>query len=97
MNKAFLAFASMIITGFILKSYNKLKEKPATKEEVYRAMKKAEYNRRKRDLNALRPSDGLCDAMPMAPSFGYKYDGSLEPKAPIGQASDGCAMMGVAR
>lgn len=85
MSKAFLAFASMIITGFVIKSYKKFKEKPATKEELYRTMK-AEALRRNRDLNGhirekylsdLPPSKDLMDSMAMA--------------------SDGCAMMGVAR
>lgn len=84
MNKAFLSIATMIVTGFIIKSYHKLKEKPATKEEIYLAMKR-EVNRRKREdmarlsprLDSLRPSNDQCDAMAMA--------------------SNGCAMMGVAR
>jgi len=85
MNKAFLAFASMIVTGFILKSYKKLKEKPVTKEELYRTMK-AEALKRNRDLNGhirqkylsdIPPSKDLMDSMAMA--------------------SDGCAMMGVGR
>ena len=84
MNKAFLSIATMIVTGFIIKSYCKLKQKPATKEEIYRAVKR-EANRRKREemarlsprLDSLRPSNDLMDSMAMA--------------------SNGCAMMGVAR
>ena len=84
MNKAFLAFASMIVTGFILKSYKKLKEKPLTKEELYRTMK-AEALRRKRDAEArLSPKFGELD------SSCYQQDGKA-------MASNGCAMMGVAR
>ena len=35
MHKIFLAVSSMIVTGFIMKSYKKLREKPDTEEEVY--------------------------------------------------------------
>lgn len=35
MHKIFLAVSSMIVTGFIMKSYRKLREKPETEEEVY--------------------------------------------------------------
>ena len=35
MHKIFLAVSSMIVTGFIMKSYRKLREKPDTEEEVY--------------------------------------------------------------
>ena len=87
MNKAFLAFATMIVTGFVIKSYKKLKEKPATKEELYRTMK-AEALRRKRDAEArLSPKFGELD------SSCYQQDARLN----LAQASDGCAMMGVAR
>ena len=39
MHKIFLAVSSMIFTGFLMKSWNKLHEKPDTKEEVYRRMR----------------------------------------------------------
>ena len=35
MHKIFLAVSSMIVTGFLMKSYRKLREKPESKEEVY--------------------------------------------------------------
>lgn len=35
MHKIFLAVSSMIVTGFLMKSYKKLREKPETNEEVY--------------------------------------------------------------
>ena len=35
MHKIFLAVSSMIVTGFLMKSYRKLREKPETEEEVY--------------------------------------------------------------
>ena len=39
MHKIFLAVSSMIVAGFLMKSWKKLHEKPETKEEVYRRMK----------------------------------------------------------
>ena len=35
MHKIFLAVSSMIVTGFLMKSYRKLREKPDTEEEEY--------------------------------------------------------------
>ena len=35
MHKIFLAVSSMIVTGFLMKSYRKLREKPDTEEELY--------------------------------------------------------------
>ena len=46
MHKIFLAVSSMIVTGFLMKSYKKLREKPDTDEEVYRLMKAAHKNHR---------------------------------------------------
>ena len=48
MHKIFLAVSSMIVTGFLMKSFMKMKncEKPGTKEEVYRLMKAAHNNHR---------------------------------------------------
>ena len=46
MKKLFLAVSSMIVTGFLMKSYRKLREKPDTDEEVYRLMKAAHKNHR---------------------------------------------------
>ena len=46
MNRIFLAVASMICTHFVVKVYDKLTQKPPTKEEIYRRMR-AEYERRK--------------------------------------------------
>lgn len=47
MNRIFLAVASMIFTGFLMKSYRKLHEKPESKYDIYRRMK-AEWELRKR-------------------------------------------------
>lgn len=46
MKKLYLAVSSMIVTGFLMKSYKKLHEKPETEEEVYRRMKAAHKNHR---------------------------------------------------
>lgn len=46
MHKIFLAVSSMIVTGFLMKSYRKLREEPETEEEVYRLMKAAHNNHR---------------------------------------------------
>ena len=35
MHKIFLAVSSMIVTGFLIKSYRKLREQPETEGEVY--------------------------------------------------------------
>ena len=35
MNKLFLGIASMIVTHFLLKVYDKMSKEPPTKEEVY--------------------------------------------------------------
>lgn len=48
MNKIFLAITSMVITHFLQKVYRKITEKPTIdREEIYRQMKKAEYERRR--------------------------------------------------
>ena len=46
MKKLFLAVSSMIVTGFLIKSYRKLRDRPDTEEEVYRLMKAAHKNHR---------------------------------------------------
>ena len=45
MHKIFLAVSSMIVTGFLMKSYKKLHEKPETEEEVYEDHLKIESRR----------------------------------------------------
>lgn len=59
MHKIFLAVSSMIVAGFLVKSYKKLREKPETKEDVYRRMK-AEYDRRRAEA---RPVIAKLDAI----------------------------------
>lgn len=76
MHKIFLAVSSMIVTGFLMKSYRKLREKPDTDGEVYEDHLKIERRRADaRDtfnrLDAIStPMDGgpssLIDAL-MAP------------------------------
>ena len=46
MKKLFLAVSSMIVTSFLMKSYRKLRDRPESKEEVYRLMKAAHKNHR---------------------------------------------------
>lgn len=64
MKKLFLAVSSMIVTGFLLKSYKKLREKPDTKEDKIErrcADARATFNR----MDAIStPSDGgLVDSL----------------------------------
>ena len=47
MHKLFLGISSIIVTHFLQKAYRKITEKPTIdKEEIYRQMKKAEYDAR---------------------------------------------------
>lgn len=61
--KVFLAVYSMIVTGFLVKSYRKLRDKPDTKEEVYEDHLKIE--RRCADARATfnRMDGGLLSAI----------------------------------
>lgn len=65
MHKIFLSVASMIFTGFLMKSYKKLREKPETKEDVYRRMK-AEYDRRRVEA---RPVVAKLERISMPPEL----------------------------
>ena len=65
MNKLFLGIASMIVTHFLLKVYDKMSNEPPTKEEVYRLMRaerekiKAMYASSMSKVNAVStPRDG---------------------------------------
>lgn len=61
MNKIFLAISSMIITHFFQKAYRKITEKPVIdKDEIYRQMKKAEYDARRA---AARPVIAKLDSI----------------------------------
>lgn len=46
-NKIFLSVATMIVTGFAIKTWRKMHQKPLSREETYRLMK-AEADRRRR-------------------------------------------------
>lgn len=72
MHKIFLSVATMIFTGFLMKSYKKLHEKPETKEEVYRRMK-AEYDRRRAEA---RPVIAKLDSI-STPRDGEKWMASI--------------------
>ena len=69
MHKIFLAVSSMIVTGFLIKSYRKLREKPesnpGTKEEVYRRMKVAHevHSKLERILAEARAASNRMDAI----------------------------------
>ena len=65
MHKIFLSVVSMIFTGFLMKSYRKLHEKPETKEEVYRRMRAAHEAHREieRLRAAARPTVAKMDAI----------------------------------
>ena len=61
MHKIFLAVSSMIVTHFLQKAYRKITEKPTIdKEEIYRQMKKAEYDARRA---AARPVIAKLDSI----------------------------------
>ena len=92
MHKIFLAVSSMIVAGFLMKSWKKLHEKPETKEEVYRRMK-AEYDRRRAEA---RPVIAKLDAI-STPRDGEKFMASIgtiselqEALRPKNRAVDGC-------
>lgn len=67
MKKLFLAVSAMIVTGFLMKSYEKLCGKPETKEEVYRRMKAAHEAHREieRLRAAARPTVAKMDSISM--------------------------------
>ena len=61
MHKLFLSVASMIVTHFLQNAYRKITEKPTIgKEETYRQMKKAEYDRRRSEA---RPTIAKLDVI----------------------------------
>lgn len=98
MHKIFLAVSSMIVAGFLMKSYKKLREKPIDKDEIYRQMKKAEYDARRA---AARPVIAKLDSI-STPRDGEKWMASigsvqelrdaLRPCRPV----DGCDAMAMA-
>ena len=100
MNKAFLAIASMIVTGFLIKSYKKLLEQPVIdKEELYHKMKKAEYERRRAEARPVvakmdafsTPRDGAKTVMSAIGTV-QELREALRPCRPV----DGCDAMAMA-
>lgn len=64
MHKISLVVSSMIVTGFLMKSYRKLREKPETEEEVYRRMRAAYARvRRRAELDAKNATFNRIDAI----------------------------------
>ena len=97
MHKIFLAVSSMIFTGFLIKSWKKLHEKPETKEEVYRRMK-AEYDRRRAEARpVIAKLDSIStprDGAKMMAAIGtvQQMRDALRPCRPV----DGCDAMAMA-
>lgn len=81
MHKIFLAVSSMIVTGFLMKSYRKLREKPDTKEEVYRRMREAyeDHLKIERRCADARATFDRMDAI-STPSDGGLIDSLLQMK-----------------
>lgn len=99
MHKIFLAVASMNVTHFLQKAYRKITEKPTIdKDEIYRQMKKAEYDARRA---AARPVIAKLDSI-STPRDGAKMMAAigsvqqmrdaLRPCHPV----DGCDAMAMA-
>lgn len=95
MNKIFLSLASMIVAGFLIKSYKKLQEKPETKEDVYRRMK-AEYEARRA---AARPVIAKLDSI-STPRDGSKMMAAIgtvqQMRDALRPSPDGCDAMAMA-
>lgn len=68
MKKLFLAVCSMIVTGFLMKSYRKLREKPDTEEEAYEDHLKIE--RRQADARTTFNGMDAISALPPSPNTG---------------------------
>ena len=100
MHKIFLAVASIIVTHFLQKAYRKITEKPTIdKDEIYRQMKKAEYDARRA---AARPVIAKMDAIstPMDGAKMMAAIGSVQQMRdalhPKTRAVDGCDAMAMA-
>lgn len=72
MHKIFLAVSSMIVAGFLMKSWKKLHEQPETKEEIYRRME-AEHEALRA---AARPTIAKMDVI-STPRDGAKWMASI--------------------
>lgn len=74
MHKIFLSVTSMIVTHFLQNAYRKITEKPTIdKDEIYRKMKKAEYDARRA---AARPVIAKLDVI-STPRDGAKCMASI--------------------
>lgn len=88
-NKIFLSVATMIVTGFAIKTWRKMHQKPLTREEMYRAHIKEEIDRRRRYDSACmgkvredipRPfSPDQMDAMALRPRMDMATASNFEP------------------
>lgn len=75
MHKIFLSVASMIVTHFLQKAYRKITEQPTIdKDEIYRKMKKAEYDARRA---AARPVIAKLDSI-STPRDAEKWMASID-------------------
>lgn len=63
MHKIFLAVSSMIVAGFLMKSWKKLHEKPETKEEIYRRMKAERDAKRQAARTVMAKMDAVSTPM----------------------------------
>ena len=65
MKKLFLAVSAMIVTSFLTKSYKKLRDRPESKEEVYRRIKVAQevHSKLERILAEARAASNRMDVI----------------------------------
>lgn len=92
MHKIFLAVASMIVTHFLQKAYRKITEQPTIdKEEIYRQMKKAEYEARRA---AARPVIAKLDSI-STPRDGEKWMASIGSVQELRDALRPCSDLGL--
>ena len=97
MHKIFLAVSSMIVAGFLMKSWKKLHEKPDTKEEVYRRMKAEHEALRAAARPTIAKLDSIStprDGAKMMATIGtvQQMRDALRPCRPV----DGCDAMAMA-
>jgi hypothetical protein len=88
-NKLFLSVATMIVTGFAIKTWRKMHQKPLTREETYRLMKAEAERRNRRDFvqglgkvkeEVPRPfSPDKMDAMALRPRMDMATASNFEP------------------
>lgn len=87
-NKLFLSVATMIVTGFAIKTWRKMHQKPLSREETYRLMK-AETERRRRYDSARM---GKVSEEPLRPFSPDQMDAmALRPRMDMEPAIGSCA------